>query len=262
MTGRRRAFMLALLIGPVGLGNAFAADLRADDRRSGFAFMSPSTQAMQRDDSQNPGMLWVNDGEATWQRKAGKANRACSDCHGAAPASMRGVAARYPDFDSRLLRPVNLAERINLCRERNQQAEPLRLESQELLSLEAFVAFQSRGMPIAPATDARLASFRERGQQLYRQRMGQLDLACIQCHDASAGKRLASSVIPQAHPTGYPIYRLEWQSLGSLQRRLRGCLTGIRAEPFAYGAPELVDLELYLAARAAGLPLETPGVRP
>ena len=257
-----RAASLALLVGALSLRHAVAAEPSADARRSGFAYMTPSTQAMQRDDTQNPGMLWVGDGEASWRRKAGKADQACADCHGAASASMRGVATRSPDFDLRLERPVNLAARINLCRERHQQAEPLPLESQELLNLEVFVAFQSRGMPIAPATDERLASFRERGKQLYRQRMGQLDLACTQCHDDSAGKRLGSSVIPQAHPTGYPIYRLEWQSLGSLQRRLRGCLTGIRAEPFAYGAPELVDLELYLKSRAAGLPLETPAVRP
>jgi len=57
-------------------------------------------------------------------------------------------------------------------------------------------------------------------------------------------------------------YRLEWQWLGSLQRRLRSCLTGIRAEPFAYDALKLVDLELYLKSRATGLPLETPAVRP
>ncbi len=92
--------------------------------------------------------------------------------------------------------------------------------------------------------------------------MGQLDLACAQCHDDHAGQRLGSSVIPQGHPTGYPIYRLEWQGAGSLQRRLRGCLTGVRAEAFAFGAPELVELELYLAVRAAGLPVETPAVRP
>jgi len=69
-------------------------------------------------------------------------------------------------------------------------------------------------------------------------------------------------VIPQAHPTGYPIYRLEWQDLGSLQRRLRTCLTGVRAEPFAYGSAEYTLLELFLMDRARGMILETPGVRP
>ena len=69
-------------------------------------------------------------------------------------------------------------------------------------------------------------------------------------------------MIPQGHPTGYPVYRLEWQSLGSLQRRLRGCMTGVRAEPFAYGADELVALELFLMERAAGMTVETPAVPP
>ena len=68
--------------------------------------------------------------------------------------------------------------------------------------------------------------------------------------------------MPQAHPTGYPIYRLEWQSLGSLQRRLRNCMIGLRAEPYAYGAPEYVDMEVYLMWRARGMTLETPAVRP
>jgi sulfur-oxidizing protein SoxA len=39
-------------------------------------------------------------------------------------------------------------------------------------------------------------------------------------------------------------------------------MIGVRAEPFAFGAPELVDLELHLTERARGLPVETPAVRP
>jgi len=87
-------------------------------------------------------------------------------------------------------------------------------------------------------------------------------LSCAQCHDANWGKSLAGTPITQAHPTGYPVYRLEWQGLGSLQRRVRNCLAGIRAESYAYGAPELVELELYLMWRGRGMKLETPGVRP
>ena len=64
------------------------------------------------------------------------------------------------------------------------------------------------------------------------QRQGQLNLACTNCHDDNWDKHLAGSAITQAHPTGYPLYRLEWQSLGSLQRRLRACMTGIRAQAY------------------------------
>jgi sulfur-oxidizing protein SoxA len=175
---------------------------------------------------------------------------------------MRGVAARYPVFDGRLQRPVSLGQRIAQCRQERQQAVPLAAESAELLSLETFVSHQSRGLPLVPDSDPRLTPFRSHGRALYEQRMGQLDLSCAQCHDGLAGRRLGSSTIPQAQSTGYPVYRLEWQGLGSLQRRLRNCMTGVRAEPFAYGALELVELELYLAQRSKGMTLETPAVRP
>ena len=234
----------------------------ADARRSGFDFMAPETQAMQRDDKANPGMLWVQDGEALWKQPAGASGKACISCHAAAQSSMRGVAARYPAFDTGLGRPITLGQRINQCRLQHQQAALLRPESQELLGLEAYVALQSRGLPLAPSNDARLEPFRQRGQQLFMQRIGQLNLSCAQCHDGLPGKRLAGNVIPEAHPTGYPVYRLEWQAMGSLQRRLRGCMSGVRAEPFAYGEQELVELELYLKTRAKGMAMEAPGVRP
>jgi sulfur-oxidizing protein SoxA len=117
-------------------------------------------------------------------------------------------------------------------------------------------------MPISPTDDVQLGPAHERGLHLFQQRIGQLNLSCAQCHDGNWGKRLGSSLIPQAHPNGYPVYRLEWQGMGSLQRRLRNCMTGVRAEPYAYGAQELVDIEVYLAGRAKGMPLEAPGVRP
>ena len=239
-----------------------AAWAQADTRRSGFEFMSPATQAMQRDDTLNPGMLWVRQGEALWQRPGGADGKSCASCHGDAASSMRGVAAGYPALDERTQRPINLAQRINLCRQNHQQAEPWRLESQDLLAMEGFVAQQSRGLPLSPRPDARLAPFVERGRRLYQQRIGQLNLACVQCHDQRWGQRLGGNAIPQAYPTAYPVYRLEWQGLGSLQRRLRNCMSGVRAEPYAPGSQELVELELYLASQARGMALETPGVRP
>ena len=117
-------------------------------------------------------------------------------------------------------------------------------------------------LPIAPPDDPRLAKVRDQGKALFSRREGQLNLSCATCHDDNAGKKLAGITIPQAHPDGYPVYRLEWQSLGSLKRRLRNCLIGIRAEPYAYDAPEYVALELHLMDRAKGMKLTAPGVRP
>jgi L-cysteine S-thiosulfotransferase len=249
-----------------GLVLAAAAVVEAgtspDARRSGYDFASPEIRAMQDDETANPGLLWVAQGESLWVKPAGTEGRSCADCHSDASESMKGVAARYPAFEPALGRPLDLEQRINRCRSQRQMAEPLAWESEDLLALTAFVARQSHGLPIAVSATPELRPFLAWGEELFRRREGQLNLSCSQCHDDNWGKRLAGNVIPQAHPTGYPVYRLEWQSLGSLQRRLRNCMTGIRAEPFDYGAPEAVALELYLMERARGIRIETPAVRP
>jgi sulfur-oxidizing protein SoxA len=241
---------------------AIAAEIPLAERKSGYDFMGPDSRAMQDDDTANPGMFWVLDGEALWKRKAGAAEKSCADCHDDAAASMRGVAARYPAFDATRGRAVDLEQRINICRTDEQKATPFSFESKELLALTAFIGRQSRGMPIEAASDERAKPFVDAGRALFNRRQGQLNLSCAQCHDDNWGQKLAGAPIPQGHANGYPIYRLEWQTLGSLQRRLRGCMTGIRAQAFSYGSPELVEIELYLMSRAAGLPIETPAVRP
>ncbi|WP_050629678.1 sulfur oxidation c-type cytochrome SoxA [Bradyrhizobium viridifuturi] len=256
----RIALCIALLTAMAG--TTLATEIPLDQRRSGYSFMSADTQAMQDEDTANPGMLFVLDGEALWKRKAGAANKACADCHDDARVSMKGVAAHYPAFEKTLGKPVDLEGRINLCRADHQQASPFAYESRELLALSAYVAQQSRGVPIAAGDDPEIAPFVEKGHALFIQRQGQLNLACANCHDDNWDKKLAGSAITQAQPTGYPLYRLEWQSLGSLQRRLRACITGIRAQAYDYGSPELVELELYLMTRARGMPVETPAVRP
>jgi len=256
------AIVSAALLSVLAFLPSLATEIAPQDRRSAYADMSRESKAMQDDDTANPGMLAVLDGEALWNRQIGAANRSCADCHGDAAQSMRGVAARYPAFDAPRGKPIDLEERINLERTARQKARPLRYESDELLALSAYVARQSRGEPIAPPEDQRLLPFTAAGRDFFNKRQGQLNLSCALCHDDNWGKRLAGNIVPQGHPTGYPLYRLEWQSLGSLQRRLRNCISGMRAEVPDYGAPEYVNLELFLMQRARGMPMESPAVRP
>src|SRR5471032_156946 len=113
----RWSALAAVLLGFTMMVAIFAhAEIPFGERRAGYADLAPDSKAMQDDDTANPGMLWVVDGETLWKAKTGAANRACADCHNDARASMKGVAARYPAFDSKLGRPINLEQRINLCR--------------------------------------------------------------------------------------------------------------------------------------------------
>src|SRR5579859_6606049 len=139
----RVASLVALLIAAgIVARPLIATEIPQGERRSGYTFMAQETKAMQDDQTSNPGMLWVLDGETLWKRKQGSAGKACADCHGNAASSMKGVAARYPAYDKPLGRPVNLEQRVNLCRARHQEAEPLPYEKHDLLALTAYVAEQ------------------------------------------------------------------------------------------------------------------------
>jgi sulfur-oxidizing protein SoxA len=257
----RRLPLLLLL-----LAAAAPPGVPADAPRSGYDDASPAVQAMQDDDGANPAMLWVAAGRALWDQPAGPRGQGCASCHGP-PEAMRGVAARYPAWDAALSRPVTLEARINQSRVGHQGAPALPEDGADMLALAALVGLQSRGLPTQVDGDGPAAPALAQGRALFNTRMGQLDLSCADCHESRAkgglaGNRLGGARIPEGRANAYPIYRLEWQGMGGVLRRIRNCMTGVRAEPFLAGSEEMAALRLYLGWRSNGLPVETPGVRP
>lgn len=209
--------------------------------RSGLEYSSEEIRQLQASDAENPGMLWVDRGATLFAQR-------CAACH--APGSMKGVAARYPK--------VAGGKVVNLEAQVRHNGPALQYESEELLALTAYVAHQSRGLPLAQEIPEAQA---KRGRDEYFRRRGQMNLSCAHCHEKNPGKKLGAETLSQGQPNGYPTYRLEWQTLGSLHRRLRACMYGLHAELPAYGSDLLLDLELFLAVRARGLPVEAPAVR-
>jgi sulfur-oxidizing protein SoxA len=193
-------------------------------------------------------MLWVQDGEALWQR----APRAAKPVPIAMATPPPACAAwqRVTRRSMRAGRPLTWPPHQPVPPASTSRPRCWRRSSRELLALESFVGHQSRGLPVAPPADPRLVPFAQRGAALFSSAWASSTCPARNATTERAGLRLGGSLIPQGHATGYPIYRLEWQGMGSLQRRIRNCMTGVRAEPFAYGAPEMVALELYLATRA------------
>ena len=195
--------------------------------------------SMQASDAENPGMLWVDQGAKLFAQH-------CASCH----ASMKGVATRYPAVEKGKI--VTLETKIR------EKMPALAYESDELLALTSYIAHESRGMPLKvnPPPDKL-----EAGRKAYYQRRGQMNLACAHCHEQNWGKRLGAETLSQGQPNGYPTYRLEWQKMGSLERRIRACMFGLHAALPSYGSEAMLELELFLAWRANGLPIETPAVR-
>lgn len=240
-----------------GQNNGAAVTLPLEQPVSGYRFLTPETRALQDDAFANPGYLWVAAGAEAYRKQQGAGS--CLSCHG--ESGMVGVATHYPRFDEGAQTLLNVEGRINACRTEHQELPALAYESQELLALSSYVAEQSRDMTSQISLSVEAAPWFQAGEAYFFQRRGQLNLACHQCHDQSWGKMLRGDRLSQGQPNAFPAYRLEWQSLGSLHRRLQNCETGVRAEPQALGSPAYLGLELYLVWRSQGLALESPGVR-
>ncbi len=217
--------------------------------RSGSTFTSATLRAQQNDDDLNPGMLWVDQGRKIFGRD-------CVGCH----AKAEGLAARLPKLTSDG-KVVTLEGQINRCQTDRVGQPAHATESQPLLGLATYLAFASRGLSQALAPDVTHSAAWQRAHNEFTRVQGKLDFNCRSCHDNLYGKRVRNQTISQGHGVGYPAYRVEWQTLGSLNRRLRACFFGMETVVPAARDPILADLELYLAWRAQGLTIEAPAVR-
>ena len=267
----KKAYLGVLTLGAVAMvaatfiSNAFAGEdygkYAVGDRRSGYTYMTKESKAIQDDDFENPAMLWLEEGEQLWSETEGKAGKSCKSCHDAAEDSMKGVAAAYPKYDKKIKKLKNLEQQINTCRTEQMGAKPFKYESKQMLGMTIYVRNQSRDMPVNVSIDDEAAPFFAKGKEFYYQRRGALDMACKHCHEDNPGKYARANLLSEGQINGFPTYRFKWQKPGSVHRRFRGCNKNIRAKPLKYGADEYVNLELYVAWRGRGLPVETPAVR-
>jgi sulfur-oxidizing protein SoxA len=253
-------------------------------RLSGNAFLPPGLLKLQGDAANSPVSLWLDKGTALWTDRS--TGPSCQSCHGAVEA-MKASAPTFPRLaalgatrESRA-NLINLEDQIVACSARTGRTGT-RLEDDDVLALSAVLHNAAKGLPIdvkaplldkaapyagEPAADhaanqaaqwqARLNS----GTQLFSTRMGRINLACVHCHEQNVGRQMRADVISPGNPTGFPILRMTWQRLGSMDRRLRACYSGVQAVIPPAGDPALRDLELYLKVRANGMLLDGPSIR-
>jgi sulfur-oxidizing protein SoxA len=231
-----------------------------EGKKSGFLFATPETQAMQKDDDDNPAFLWVEHGAAMWTKVDGDAGKSCASCHGEA-AKMRGVGVTYPKVSKETGKLFALEHQINYCRTERMKAPELKWETQDMLGISTFVMYQSRGLPMNVSNEGPAKQFFDEGETLYNTRRGQLNVACIHCHELNSGNYIRADLLSEGRANGFPLYRLKWARVGSFHYRMEECYSQVRATPEPYGSEELTKLQLYVTWRSNGLLNEAPGVR-
>ena len=223
--------------------------------------MSAGLGELQALPAMNPMNLWVDQGQRRWAHE-------CQGCH-----SLEEVARSIPrtprlDPTGRL---INLEDQIHACRLRVQKTSTLPVSSSNddtvTLELSAFLSeaagqlLVSMAAPVRPAEAVLWERHRQAGEQMFNTRTGAMNLSCRQCHDGKVGALMRAQRVNAGHPTGYPVYRVSWQTLGSIERRIRACFSGVQAQVPEPGDVRLRQLELYLKTRAHGLPLQGPSIR-
>lgn len=225
---------------------------------SGWRFRSSETQSLEMDDFENPAFVFVDQGIDSWDAVDGTEGKACSSCHDDV-ADFKGLRPALPRVeDGKLVAMENL---INECRTERMGAKAWKWSGGQMQAMSSLIGLQSRGMPVDVKIDGDAAAFWEKGKELYYTRVGQLDMACSNCHENYYGTMIRADHLSQGQINGFPTYRLKNAKLNSAHGRFKGCMSNIRAEPYKEGGDEFLALELYLASRGNGLSVETPSVR-
>ncbi|MEL7116179.1 MAG: sulfur oxidation c-type cytochrome SoxA [Pseudomonadota bacterium] len=225
---------------------------------SGWVFRTDETQWLQMDDFDNPAFVFLDQAEDLWNAADGSEGKACADCH-ADVADFSGLKATLPRVEGEEL--VTLTNLVNECRTDRMGAKEWKYSGTQMSAMTALIAHQSRGMPMDVKIDGDAAPFWEKGKEIYYTRVGQLQMACANCHEDNYGNMIRADHLSQGQTNGFPLYRLKNAKINTTHGRFKGCMANIRAVPYKEGSPEFKALELYVASRGNGLSVETPAVR-
>ncbi len=203
---------------------------------------------------------FVDAGEEMWSTPFAN-GKGYAGCFPDGPAS----ASNYPSWDKKQGKVITLALAINQCREMNGE-KPLKYKKGPINNILAYIAYESRGQKtqvVIPKDDPRALQAYEAGKKFYYTRRGQLNFSCAHCHLQNASMKVRTDVLSPAlgHPTGFPVYRSKWGTVGTLHRRFSGCNKQVRAKPFKAQGEEYRNLEYFLTYMSNGLNLNGPSAR-
>lgn len=227
---------------------------------SGWHFRDDTTRDLQRDDFDNPAMVFVDRGLDSWNAAQGANGESCAGCH-QGPESMAGLRAVTPRVDAKTGKLMIMEDYINGCVTERMGLEAWGTTSGKMKDMVGLISLQSRGEIVNVAIDGPAAPFYEKGKEMYYTRYGQLEMSCANCHEDNAGRYIRSDHLSQGQINGMPVYRLKDAGIVTAQQRFIGCVRDTRAETFKAGSDEFKALELYVASRGNGLSVEGLGVR-
>jgi len=171
----------------------------------------------------------------------------------------------YPYFDNARNDVVTLTQAVNECLTNNGE-KAWNTKKGDMAKLQAYMANAATEAEkvLDVKIDSKAASDAyERGKEYYYTQRGYLKLNCAECHVQGTGKRVRNEKLSPllGHSTHFPVYRLKWKSLGTLERRMSGCIKDQGQVPPKDTSKEMKELLFFQAYMSNGMKYDGPDIR-
>ena len=226
----------------------------------------------------NPAELYEAEGEELWSKPAGPKNANLEKCDlGLGPGVLKGASAELPRYFKDTDRVQDLESRLMTCMSTIQgipEADIVkgsfgRGVRKDLEAIVAYVVTQSKGMKVnAPVAHPKEKEMLALGEKIFYLQGGPMDFSCASCH-AIDDKRIRMQDLPNltkskgaAEGWGtWPAYRVSSGTFWTMQRRLNDCYRQQRMPFPIYGSDVTVALSVFMANKATGGTVQTPGLK-
>lgn len=214
------------------------------------------------DPIENPGMWAVDKAQDLW-KQTGAAGKSCQSCHTDAKESFNTWAASMPKWEPRLNKVLGVEEFVTRHTKATTGADWL-METDENRAMSVYLHYLANSAPIkVDTTSPEAKAAVERGKELSARKVGQLNMACTDCHGKVANRWIRGQWLgePKGQYDHFPTWRTSLLAIWDIRQRFQWCQVNIRADELPPDAKEYGDLELYLAAQNEGQKLSVPGIR-
>ena len=214
------------------------------------------------DPIENPAMWSVDKAQELW-KQAGAAGKSCQSCHASANAEFKTWAASMPKWEPRLEKVLGVEEFVTRHAKATTGADWL-MESDENRAMSVYLHYLANGTPIrVDTTSPEAKAAIERGKELSARKVGQLNMACTDCHGKVVNHWIRGQWLgePKGQYDHFPTWRTSVLAIWDIRQRFQWCQVNIRGNELPPDAKEYGDLELYLAAQNEGQKLSVPGIR-
>jgi sulfur-oxidizing protein SoxA len=226
----------------------------------------------------NPAELYEAEGEELWAKPAGPKSASLEKCDlGLGPGVVHGASAQLPRYFADTNRVQDLESRLMTCMTTLQGIPEAEMVNgtfgkgarKNIEAIVAYVVTHSKGMKINVSVNhPKEKEMLALGEKIFYLQGGTMDFSCASCH-AVDNKRIRMQDLPNltvqkgaAEGWGnWPAYRVSSGTFWTMQQRLNDCYRQQRMPFPIYGSDVTIALSVFMANKANGGTVQTPGLK-